>query len=301
MNNKQKAAFLSILSNIAIIVLKITVGLIINSISVISEAIHSAMDLVSALIAYLTVSKSSQPADQSHPYGHGKFENLSGFLEAALIAVAAIYILWTSVERLLHPQELQFVPYGIGVMLISALVNFFMYRHNIKVAKETESIALEANAAHLSADVYTSLGVLAGLILIALTGIRALDPLAAMAVAAFILRASVGLMRKALRDLTDRGLPEEEEKEIRSILKNHYSHFVEFHKLRTRKSGSERYIDLHLVLARNVDLQAAHDLCNHLEVEINHRFPGSETIIHIEPCENACQICNNSCPPNGPP
>lgn len=241
------------------------------------------MDLASALIAYFTVSKSSQPADHTHPYGHGKFENLSGAVEAALIGVAGIYIIQESIERLLTPKALHFVPYGIGVMFLSALVNLLVCRRNIKVAREEESIALEANAAHLSADVYTSLGVLGGLALISLTGIQALDPIAAIFVALFILKTAVGLTVKALRDLTDWGLPEEEEKAIRDILQDHYTQFVEFHELRTRRSGAERYIDLHLVLARNVGLETAHDLCDHLEEEIKTRFPHSHTIIHIEP------------------
>ncbi len=203
MNKKQKAAFLSILSNSTLVILKVAVGLTINSISVLSEAIHSAMDLASAWIAYFTVGKSSEPADQSHPYGHGKFESLSGTVEAALIGVAGIYIIWESVERLISPKGLQFVPYGIGVMFFSAMINFFVYRHNIKIARETESIALEANAFHLSADTYTSLGVLAGLALISLTGIEALDPVAAIFVALFIAKTSVSLMKKGLRDLMD--------------------------------------------------------------------------------------------------
>jgi len=295
MNTKQRAAFLSVLSNISIVLLKIGVGLAINSISVISEGIHSVIDLVSAVIAYFSVGRSSQPADQTHQYGHGKFESLSGMVEAALIVVAGIYIIWEAIERLLYPKVLKFVPYGIAVMLISALVNILVYRHNIKIARETESIALEANAAHLSADVYTSMGVFAGLVLIYLTGIEALDSIAAIFVALFILKASVGLMDKALRDLMDWGLPQEEEKAIRTILQEHYTQFIEFHKLRTRKAGAERYIDLHLVFSKNVDLQTAHNLCSHIEEEIKNRFPRSQTIIHIEPCETACQDCKKNC------
>ncbi len=285
MNRKERAALLSISSNASIMVLKVIAGLMINSISVLSEAVHSAMDLLSALIAFFTVGKASQPADQSHPFGHGKFENLSGTVEAALIGVAGIYIIQESVHRLLVPRALQSVAYGTWVMLFSALANFLVYRHNIRVARETESIALEANAAHLTADIYTSLGVLAGLVLISLTRIQAFDPIVAICVALYILKASFGLMRKALRDLTDRGLPEEEERAIRGILQAHYPQFVEFHKLRTRKAGSDRYIELHLVFDQTIGLQTAHNLCDHLEEEIKTRFPKSQILIHIEPEE----------------
>jgi len=301
MDSRQTAAFLSVLSNIAIILLKVGVGIAVNSVSIISEAIHSAMDLVSAIIAYFTVGKASQPADQSHPFGHGKFESLSGLLEAALIAVAGIYIIWESIERLLHPKALRFVSYGIGVMVISATVNYLVYRHNIRVARETDSLALEANAAHLSADVYTSLGVFAGLVLISLTGIQGLDPIAALFVTFFILKASVGLLGKALQDLMDRRLPQDEEKAIRAIIQEHYSQFIEFHNLRTRKAGGERYIDLHLVLAKTVDLPTAHQLCSHIEKDIKSRYPRSQIIIHIEPCETACLDCEKTCPQDGLP
>lgn len=287
MDRKQRAAFLSVLSNLAMILLKVSVGLATNSLSILSEAVHSLMDLASAFIAYFTVGKSSQPADRTHPYGHGKFESLSGTIEAALIAAAGIYIIWESVERLFDPPPLKYLPYGIALMLVSAVVNLLVYRHNIRVARETDSIALEANAAHLSADVYTSLGVLGGLILIALTGARLMDSLAALAVALFILQAAVRLITKAFRDLTDRGLPEEEEEIIRSILRDHYTAFLEFHKLRTRRAGPERHIDLHLVLAKEVDVSAAHGLCHHLEEEIQKIFPRSQLIIHLEPGDDS--------------
>ncbi len=283
MDTRQKAAFFSVISNIGIVILKIIVGLATNSISIISEAIHSVMDLVSALIAYFTVGKSSQPADRTHPYGHGKFENLSGTIEAVLIGAAGIYIIEESIERLITPKPLDLVGYGLGVMAVSALVNLFVYRHNIKVARAAESVALEANAAHLIADMYTSIGVFAGLGLIYITGFEAVDSVAAIFVAVFILKTAIQLTWKALRDLTDWGLPEDEQNAIHAILQDHYTQYVEYHELRTRKSGAERYIDLHLVLARNMDLQTAHDLCDHLEEDINHRFPRSHTIIHIEP------------------
>lgn len=295
MDQKQRAALLSILSNSAIILLKTVVGLMTHSISILSEAMHSAMDLASALIAYFTVTKSNVPADRTHPFGHGKFENLSGTLEALLIGLAGIYIITESVRRLFLARPLTVLPLGIGVMAASALGNWLVYRHNIKVARKTESIALEANAAHLLTDLYTSLGVLAGLVLIALTGVHMLDPLAAIGVALFIIKISWGLMRKAFRDLLDRGLPEAEENTIRAILKEHYPQFVEFHKLRTRRAGPVRYIELHLVLARNVDLIAAHNLSSHLEGEIRKRFPQSQTIIHIEPCDSSCQECPRNC------
>lgn len=301
MNQKQRAAGMTVISNSALVILKVVMGLITHSISILSEAVHSGMDLLSGLITLITVTKSSQPADRSHQYGHGKFESISGMVEAGLVVVAAIYIIWEAGERFLHPRPLQSLHYGMLVMAISSVGNFFVYRHNIKVAKRTESIALEANAYHLIADFYTSLGVLGGLVLIALTQVQALDSLVAIVVALFILKASVNLMGKAFRDLTDRVLPEDEERSIRKIILDHYSQFVEFHKLRTRKSGSERYIDLHLVVAKDTELEAAHNLTHHIAEDLRNRFPSSQTIIHLEPCDRDCQECREKCAQEGSP
>jgi len=301
MNEKQRAASLTILSNSAIVLLKVVVGLMTHSISILSEAVHSGMDLISSVITVITVTKSSQPADHSHQYGHGKFESISGTVEAGLVAMAAIYIIWEAGERLFSPRPLQSLPYGMLVMAISAIGNFFVYQHNMKVVKRTESIALEANAYHLIADFYTSLGVLGGLVLITITRVNVLDSLVAIVIALFILQASFTLMKKALRDLTDRVLPEEEEQSIRKIIQDHYSQFVEFHKLRTRKAGSERYIDLHLVMSKGTELETAHHLAHHIEEDIRARFPHSQTIIHLEPCGRVCQECGKECPPEGFP
>ncbi len=298
MNLKQRAAFLSVLSNSGLLLLKIAVGLLINSISVISEAIHSAMDLVSSLIAFFAVGKSSQPADPAHPYGHGKLESLSGIIEAGLIALVGGFIIWESIDRLLDPKGLRMVSLGMGVMGISALVNLLVYRHNLRVARATGSMALEANAAHLKVDALTSLGVALGLALILLTHFEALDPLGAIGVACYVLKAGFELIRKAFRDLMDRKLPEEEERAILTILRDHHPQFVEFHKLRTRRSGPERYIDLHLVFDKTIGLRKAHDLCSHIEEEIKVQLPRSHIIIHIEPCEITCQGCPKTCTQN---
>ncbi|HEX2970098.1 MAG TPA: cation diffusion facilitator family transporter, partial [Bacteroidales bacterium] len=184
MNPKVKVARLSIVSNTFLIIIKIVVGLLSGSVSIISEAIHSSMDLVAALIAFFSVRVSDNPPDSRHPYGHGKVENVSGVIEALLIFIAAGWIIFEASKKIFGGEiELESIGLGSLVMLIAAVVNTLVSMRLYKVARETHSVALEADALHLKTDVYTSLGVAAGLGLIMLTGFRWLDPVVAIMVA----------------------------------------------------------------------------------------------------------------------
>lgn len=281
---KSSTARLSVASNLMLVIMKLTVGIMIGSVSVISEAIHSGIDLIAAVIAYFSVRSSSKPPDRDHAFGHGKVENISGTIEAVLIFIAAGLIIYEAYQKLLHGVVLEDVSLGIVVMLISALVNLYVSQRLMKTAKRTESIALEADAWHLRTDVLTSLGIFAGLVAIKLTGITILDPIFAILVALFILKAAVELVIKSVRDLMDEKLPEAEEKEICQIIEDHSKQYVGFHELRTRRSGSDRFIDLHLVVSRELSIEKAHGLADHIEEDIKARFPRCSVIIHIEPC-----------------
>ncbi|WP_424359478.1 cation diffusion facilitator family transporter [Methanocella sp. MCL-LM] len=293
--NKEKTSIarLSIVSNLSLVILKLIVGFMIGSVSVISEAIHSGIDLIAAVIAYFSVRNSSKPPDREHAFGHGKLENISGTIEALLIFVAAGLIIYEAYEKILHGVVLEDVSLGIAVMLISAIVNLYVSQRLMKTAKRTESIALEADAWHLRTDVLTSLGIFAGLVAIKLTGITILDPIFAILVALFILKAAVELLIKSVKDLMDVKLPEAEEKEICQIIEDHSKQYVGFHELRTRKSGSDRFIDLHLVVSRELTIEQAHGLADHIEEDLKKRFPRASVIIHMEPCENGdeCGKC----------
>lgn len=291
MDSRVSAARFSVLSNTFLVLAKLAVGLTIQSVSIISEAIHSGLDLVAAAIAYWSVKQAAKPADQVHPYGHGKIENLSGTAEALLIFVASIWIVYEAVRKLLAGGAVESVGWGLVVMGASALVNTGVSRHLFRVAKATDSMALQADALHLSTDVFTSLGVFAGLILIHFTGLWWLDPLVAIGVALMIMKAAYGLFLQAVRPLADVKLPDEEEAEIIRILEGHTGDYVEWHDLRTRKAGAERYIDLHLVVHRNEPLGDVHDLCDRIEEEIEERFAGASVLIHPEPCDGHCAGC----------
>jgi cation diffusion facilitator family transporter len=297
MSNKIKVARLSIYSNTILILLKLIVGLISGSVSIISEAIHSTMDLLAAIIAFFSVKASEKPADEEHPYGHGKYENVSGVIEALLIFVAAIWIIVEGIKKLLHPEGIGSIGIGFIVMFISAFVNNIVSRKLYKVAKEEDSIALEADALHLKADVYTSLGVGGGLLLIWITGLNFLDPVVAILVAIFILKEAYHLLMSAFAPLLDVKLSEEEIKIITEQINKHKSVYCDYHNLRTRKSGRIKYIDLHLVFPENMTIKIAHDLCDVIENDIEKLLINTEILIHIESCTKTCTDCkpkNNS-------
>jgi cation diffusion facilitator family transporter len=294
---KTSIARLSIISNLSLVILKLAVGFMIGSVSVISEAIHSGIDLVAAIIAYFSVRTSSLPPDRKHAFGHGKIENISGTVEAILIFVAAGLIIFEAYKKLVHGVEIEDVSLGIAVMLLSAIVNFFVSGKLMKTAKRTESIALEADAWHLRTDVLTSLGIFGGLVAIKLTGIAILDPILAILVALFILKAALELTIRSVKDLMDAKLPEEEENEISGIIAQHANEYVGFHELRTRKSGSDRFIDLHLVVSKKITVEQSHGLADRIETAIKGRFPRASIVIHVEPCAagKECQSCKGEC------
>ncbi len=292
-------ARLSVYSNTGLVALKLVVGFFMGSVAVVSEALHSGVDLIAAVIARFSVKKSAEPADKDHRFGHGKYENLSGFVEGALIFVAAAWIIYQAVLKFMAKTfQIDLVAAGIVVMGISAVVNFYVARRLMEVAKRTDSLALEADAYHLQTDVWTSVGVFLALVLIQFTDIHLLDPGIAMVVAAFIIRAAYDITRKSAEGLLDRSLPEEEIRLIERIMKDHESDFVNFHKLRARKAGSERQIDLHLTVPQHLNIKEGHDLAEHLAHEIRKEFPQSVVVIHVEPCDQKCDVCRMNPPEN---
>lgn len=293
---KTGAAGLSVLSNTLLILLKLVAGILTGSVSIIAEAIHSGIDLLAALIAFVSLRIAGRPADREHPFGHGKVENVSGTIEAVLIFVAAIFIIYQAINRIIAGAIVEYLSIGIAVMAISVVVNIIVSRHLLRIARDADSIALEADARHLTADVYTSLGVMAGLVVVQVTGLNILDPIIAIGVSIFIMRAAYNLTRRAFPSLIDVKLPEEEEALIVSTMSEHMGELVSFHELRTRKAGSERHIELHMMMARDASIERAHSLCDHLEKDIRSRLPHTHVTIHVEPCDMECDTCPDSCP-----
>jgi cation diffusion facilitator family transporter len=296
-STRTSAAGLSILSNSLLVALKLTVGVIMGSVSVISEGVHSTVDLLAAMIAFFSIRAAAKPADEEHEFGHGKIENISGTIEALLIFLAAILIIYEAIVKIINRAQPEFITLGIGIMAFSAVANFFVSRRLHRIAHSTDSIALEADAWHLTTDVYTSLGVFAGLIVVEITHWYILDPIIAIGVALLIIRAAWNITRKSISGLVDVRLPEEEEDIITASITEHLGEITGFHELRTRKAGSQRYIDLHLVLPKSVTLEEAHRLCDHLEGDIKSKLSNGLVTIHCEPCE---QGEDGSCPPECP-
>ena len=296
-STKTSAAGLSILSNSLLVALKLAAGLAMGSVSVISEGVHSAVDLLAAMIAFFSIRAAAKPADEEHEFGHGKIENISGTIEALLIFLAAILIIREAIVKIIDRAQPEFITLGIGIMAFSAVVNFFVSRRLHRIAHSTDSIALEADAWHLTTDVYTSLGVFAGLIVVEITHWYILDPIIAIGVALLIIRAAWNITRKSISGLVDVRLPKEEEDIITASIIEHLGEITGFHELRTRKAGSQRYINLHLVLPKSVTLEEAHRLCDHLEGDIKNKLSNGLVTIHCEPCE---QGEDGNCPPECP-
>lgn len=283
LDEKLRAARLSVVMTTLLTLSKVAIGIGIHSISVFSEGIHSGVDMLAAIIAYASVRESSRPPDVVHPFGHGKFESLSGAIEALLILVAAAYVVYSAFQRLAIGAHVDSPGWGALIMAADAAVNFHVSMILFRVSRKTESIALEADGWHLRTHVYTSLGVSAGLFIITATDRHEWDPLAAISVALIITRAGWLILRDAWRHLADATLPANEVRIIDDIMSTHEGEIQSFHKLRTRRSGPYRQIDFHLVVAKAMSVESAHLLCDHLESHIKANLPRTEVVIHVEP------------------
>jgi cation diffusion facilitator family transporter len=276
--------------------LKLGVGYLSGSVGVLSEGVHSFLDLVSAAIAFVTVREAGKPADREHPFGHGKIETLSALFESLLLLLAAGLIVSEGIEHLRHPMPMEHQGLAIATIAFSLGVSWLMYRHNLAAARQTESPAIHVNALHFLADAVASVGILAGLILLRLTGWLVIDPIMAFLVAGYILLISARQVLGSLRDLADTQLPEAEVSRIREILASFREKTIEAHDLRTRRSGSTRHIDFHLVVCGHLSVHESHAVCDDIEARLLGAYPGASVTIHVEPCENGKTGCEATCP-----
>ena len=291
---KTAVATLSVVSNSCLVIMKLIVGAAIGSVSVLSEAIHSGVDLLAAMIALFAVRTSGRPSDKTHSFGHGKIENLSGAIEALLIFLAAGWIVYEAVDKLIVPRPLENSVWGVGVMFISSVVNIVVSQMLFKVGKATDSMALQADAWHLRTDVWTSAGVMLGLgliwigeILIPNTHFHWIDPIAAILVALLIVHAAWQLTIRSGRDLLDYTLPENEEKQIREYLASLAPRIRGFHSLRTRKSGSDRFVEVHLEMDPQMSVLDSHTLADEISVAIASRLENVQVTVHVDPFDDS--------------
>jgi len=281
---KSRAALLSIASNTTLIVLKIVAGALTGSIAIITEALHSSVDLVASIVAYLSVRKADEPADEDHLYGHAKVENLAAAIEGLLILVGAGVILFESVRRLADPAPVDTIGVGIAVIGFSAIANLCVSTYLYRQARLTDSPALEGDAAHLRTDAATSAGVLVALVLVKVTGIEAIDPAAALLVAVAIVGAGARVLSRSTRVLVDESLPPDELAAVRTAVEDHGAPEVTgFHKLRARRAGSRRYVDLHVQFRPGTTLERAHRVSHELQGRIGASVRNADVLIHLEP------------------
>jgi cation diffusion facilitator family transporter len=274
--------------------LKVAVGVVTGSISIWAQAVDSSLDIFAVVVTFLTVGFSAKPADKEHPFGHGKVEYVAAGVQTVLLFSAASIIIYSSILRIIRGEVIQLTEAGIGVMLVSMIASILLSRHLFRVARITGSVVLEANANNIRGDVYSTAGVLGGLVIVRLTGLTIFDPILALAMSLLILRATYRVGRMTWGGLIDVRLPEAEEDTIRSCILEHSGKVVAFHELRTRKAGSQRYIDFHLVMPRSFNVAEAHRMCDHLEKDLEKRLSQTNVTIHIEPCDGKCQRCSTS-------
>ena len=281
---KRRTAALSLLSNTTLILIKLFAGLITGSVAILTEAVHSSIDLVASIVAFFSIRKADEPADDSHHYGHEKIENLAAAIEAILILVGSAAIAFEAIRHLIDHGRVKTVGLGIVVIAVAMLVNLVVALRLRRAARQTDSPALAGDAAHLGTDALTSAAVLIGLVLVALTGAQWIDPVVALGVAVIVVHTGVQLLTQASRVLVDESLPQGEVDTVRRIVEGFANRgVVGYHELRTRRAGSRRHIDLHVQFGSGTSLETAHRIAHELEDLIEAQLHGSDVLIHLEP------------------
>lgn len=283
MDLASRAAALSFISNLTLMVLKLAVGLFTGSIAILSDALDSAEDTLSSVFAFFSVRVSARPADVDHPYGHGKVESLAAALRALLIGGGGVFITYQAVRRLIAGEADILLGPGLAAMGVTAVVNLGVALYVGRAARATGSLALISETRHLWTNIAQAVAVIVGLALVGLTGNNICDPLVALFLAVYLLWVAFHVFQSALVEIMDVSLPPEELDTIEDCISPFASEVAGYHDLRTRRSGRERYVDLHLVVDPHKTLGDVHDLCDRIEDEIGRCLPGAVVTIHTEP------------------
>jgi len=282
-NKKLRTALLSITVAISLVIIKLIFGFLTNSVSILASAVDSFLDLSASSVNYFSIRKSEKPADHDHRFGHGKAEGLAGLFQCFVIGVSSLYLIYVSIERLLNGGNLQDLDLGILVIAFSIVVSLLLARYIKNVAKETESIALNADSLHYQFDVYTNIGIVIALIVIKFTGLSIIDPIISIVIAILIIWSAKDIVMQSLNILMDKELPEEVVVQIEEIILNHSSEVRSFHKLRTRNAGSVKFIEFHVVLDHQLTFVKSHELAEDIIKEIEAVIPNSEVTVHVDP------------------
>jgi len=279
-------AWLSLATAVATMVLKGVAAWVTGSLGLLSDALESFVNLGAALVALYTLGVATRRPDEKHPFGYSKAEYFSSAVEGALILLAALAIVATAVPRLIEPQPILRFDIGIFISLLAAALNLGTALTLLRAGKRHDSIALEADAHHLLTDVWTSIGVVAGVGATVLTGWLALDPLIAIAVAVHIVFTGAKVLRRSVLGLMDRALPEPDQERIRAILEPYRADGLDYHALRTRRAGRLRLVEMHLLVPGEMSVREGHRIADEIEDRIRAELPGSAVLTHLEPIED---------------
>ncbi len=288
---KENTSKLAIACVSLLVLIQVIISILTGSIAIRADAIHSVIDLAGVIIGFIGIRVALKPPDGGHTFGHGKAENVAGAVIAGLIFIAAGTIFYEAVKRLIAGSTIEMLTVGIYVWVAVIVINGAGSWYVLRVARATDSVALEATGRDMFADLLSSCAVLIGLILIRLTGLTIFDPIVALLVALVIARTAFYTMKRSIGGLMDTKLPDAEEETLMSCIREHRTQLVSFHEIRSRKAGSQRFVDLHLVMPKNANVEDAHQLCDHLEQDLEDRLPSSSVTIHVEPCSTECAEC----------
>lgn len=294
-NPKIRAAGVSITTAVSLATIKLIIALASGSMAILASAVDSLLDILMSGVNFMAIRHAEQPADECHPFGHGKYETMATLFQALVITASGCFIIFESARRLLNGIELQKLDLGVIVLAISALVSWLVARYLKKVAKATDSSALEADSLHFSMDIYTNLALVVGLILIRWFNIPWLDPALSMLVGVYIISEAIKLVRHSMGDVLDQELPAELQQEIRNLIEKHQGNLGSYHDLRTRRAGSRKIMDFHLEVCKHMSVEDAHDIADMLEKKIEKAIIGADVTIHIEPCAEAVCPGVNQC------
>ncbi|MEQ9620113.1 MAG: cation diffusion facilitator family transporter [Deltaproteobacteria bacterium] len=280
---KLKTAILSISVSLILIVFKLIFGFLTNSISILASAVDSFLDVASSSANYFSIHKSEKPADSDHKFGHGKAEGLAGLFQTFIIGASSLYLIYLSIVRLYESEDLVSIDSGIAVIAVSIIVSLLLARHIKNVARETDSVVLNADSLHYSFDVYTNAGIIAGLIIIKYTGLNIIDPVISIIVAALILWSSKDIVIESVDILMDKELPEETVSEVEKVIMKYRPSVKSYHKMRTRNAGSVKFIEFHVVMDHTLSFVRSHEIAEEIIKEIENDIPGSEVTVHVDP------------------
>lgn len=286
---KIRAARLSVVTAFLLALAKLAVGVATGSMAVLASAVDSVLDILMSSVNFYAIKKAEEPADECHPFGHGKYETVATLVQAFVIAISGSWIIFEAARRLVQGSELQRIEGGIVVLVFGTIVSFAISRYLRRIARETDSSALEADALHFSMDVFTNLALAGGLIILQLTGFTGIDPALSILVGAYIIVEAFKLVRHGMRDVLDAELPPAVLEAVTRLLDDFKVELVDYRNLRTRRAGSQKFMDFELIVCRHMSIEEAHDIADHIEERIRREIAGADITIHLEPClSDAC-------------